>query len=204
MSAHSVLTIRLVGGHPALDLLNTVDLDRPPKDQDVLRCFRDDTFWAVRVGLLSSSDREFLLDMGERSPSRARQAHVELLHAREALRLVVRAEVDGAAVNPVAAKDFEQAVAAALAHRRFSIFGSPPGWRWLADDIDAVQHRAILGAADLLADPARRPITVCAGTDCDWFFLDTSRSGKRRWCSDAGCGTASRVRRLRRKRAAES
>ena len=203
MSAHSVLSIRLVGGHSALDLLNTVDLDRPSEDQDVLRCFRDDVAWAMRIGLMSSVDGEILLALGDRAPLRAKQAHVELLRAREALRAVVQAEVEGAAVDPVAAKDFEQAVAAALAHRRFSMSDAPRGWRWLADDIDAVQHRAILSAADLLADPARRPIRVCAGPDCDWLFLDTSRSGKRRWCSDAGCGTASRVRRLRRKRAAE-
>jgi predicted RNA-binding Zn ribbon-like protein len=202
MSAHSVLTIRLVGGHPALDLLNTVDPDRTGEDRDVLRSFRDDATWAMRVGVLPAADGQPLLELGGRSAMRAGQAHADLLIAREALRAIIRAEVESAPVDPLAADRFERAVAAALAYRRFSVAAAPFGWNWLASDLDTVQHRVILSAADLLADRARRAVSVCAGQDCDWYFLDTSKSGNRRWCSDAGCGTASRVRRLRHRRTA--
>lgn len=200
MSTHSVLTIRLVGGHPALDLLNTVDPDRHGEDRDVLRSFRDDATWAMRVGVLPAADGERLLELGRRSAIRTDQAHEDLLVAREALRVIIRAEVERTRVDPAAAGDFERAVAAALAYQRFSVAEAPFGWHWLPGDLDAVQHRVILSAADLLADTARRPVSVCAGPDCDWYFLDTSKSGSRRWCSDAGCGTASRVRRLRHRR----
>jgi predicted RNA-binding Zn ribbon-like protein len=203
MRAHSVQTIRLVGGHPALDLLNTVDLDRPPEDRDVLRSFQDDALWAVRVGVLSACDCEHLLDLAQRSRKLAQQAHADLLAARETLRAVLLAEGESASVDRPAADQFERAVAASLANRRFSVAEAPFGWAWLADDLNAVQHRVILSAADLLADTARRPIKICAGPDCDWFFLDTSKAGNRHWCSDAGCGTASRVRRLRQRRAAD-
>ena len=200
MSAHSVLTIRLVGGHPALDLLNTVDPDQPGEDQDVLRSFRDDATWAMRVGVLPAADGERLLELGGRAAMRAEQAHADLLVAREALRAIIRADVESNLVDPAAAGGFERALAAALANRRFSVAEAPFGWRWLPGDLDTVQHRVILSAADLLADTERRAVSVCAGPDCDWYFLDTSKSGNRRWCSDAGCGTASRVRRLRRRR----
>ena len=203
MDAHSVLTIRLVGGHPALDLLNTVDPDRIGDDRDVLRSFHDDVTWAMRIGILPRSDGERLFDLGKRSPMLAGQAHADLLEAREALRAIVRAEVESTPVDSAAAHPFERSVAAALAYRRFSVADAPFGWRWLPDDLDAVQHRVILSAADLFADTARRAVSVCAGPDCDWYFLDTSKSGNRRWCSDAGCGTASRVRNLRHRRAAE-
>ncbi len=134
---------------------------------------------------------------------RAEHAHAELLTLREALRAILRAEVENIPIGPVAASAFERAVAAAFACRNFSAAEAPFGWRWLPDDLAAVQHRVILSAADLLADTTRRPVSVCAGPDCDWYFLDTSKSGNRRWCSDAGCGTASRVRRLRHRRTAE-
>jgi predicted RNA-binding Zn ribbon-like protein len=203
MSVHSVLTIRLVGGHPALDLLNTVDLDRPCEDRDVLRSFRDDAMWAVRVGVLSERDRERLLQLAEQSEGPAQQAHADLLAVREALRAILLAQGESASVDWTAADHFERAVAAAIASRRFSVAEAPFGWGWLPDDLDAVQHRVVLSAADLLVDTARRPVKICEGPDCDWFFLDNSKSRNRRWCSDAGCGTASRVRRLRTRQAAE-
>lgn len=202
MAAHSVLTIRLVGGHPALDLLNTVDLDRQGDDKDVLRSFHDDAGWAVRVGILPTADADRLLTLGERFPRKADQAHAGLLAARESLRMIVRSEVEGTRLNPAAAEQFEQLVAAAAACRRFCVSQVPTGWRWLNDDLDTVQHRVMLAAADLLADQSRRRVSVCAGPDCDWYFLDASKSGNRRWCSDAGCGGASRVRRLRQRQSA--
>lgn len=203
MSAHSVLTIRLVGGHPALDLLNTVDPGRDGEDRDVLKSFGEGTAWAMRVGVLPAADGERLLELGRASSALADRAHADLLRAREALRAVIRAEVEGRRVDPATAHGVERAVAAALAHRRFSVAEAPFGWQWRPDDLDTVQHRVMLSAAELLANPARRAARVCAGPDCGWYFLDTSKAGNRRWCSDAGCGGAARVRRLRERRTAE-
>jgi predicted RNA-binding Zn ribbon-like protein len=31
-------------------------------------------------------------------------------------------------------------------------------------------------------------VKVCASTECQWAFLDTSRNRSRRWCSMSGCG----------------
>ncbi|MCV4932572.1 CGNR zinc finger domain-containing protein, partial [Escherichia coli] len=40
-------------------------------------------------------------------------------------------------------------------------------------------------------------IRECPGRNCGWLFLDTSRNGQRRWCSEAECGTPARVARHR-------
>ncbi|MBZ9993133.1 CGNR zinc finger domain-containing protein [Mesorhizobium sp. BH1-1-4] len=45
----------------------------------------------------------------------------------------------------------------------------------------------------------RRRVRECKGRQCGWLFLDTSRGGRRRWCSDETCGTRSRVTRFRAK-----
>jgi predicted RNA-binding Zn ribbon-like protein len=197
---HNVATIRLVGEHPALDLLNTVDTDRPNAEQDVLRSFKDDATWAVRLGLLSAPEGQHLIDLGQREPAAAERAHVALVQFREVFRAIIRNDVEGGKPPRSAATHFERTVVAALASRRFSLAEHSLGWTWAADDIDAVQHRIAFSAAELLTDTRRQRIRECAGPDCEWYFLDTSRSGNRRWCSDAGCGTADRVRRLRRRR----
>ncbi|WP_310218026.1 CGNR zinc finger domain-containing protein [Neorhizobium sp. 2083] len=37
----------------------------------------------------------------------------------------------------------------------------------------------------------------CTGDNCGWLFIDHSKSGRRRWCSDATCGSLARVKRFR-------
>jgi predicted RNA-binding Zn ribbon-like protein len=65
-------------------------------------------------------------------------------------------------------------------------------------------------AAALLASVAREAILLlgsergirlrqCEGEGCALLFLDTSRSGERRWCSMAGCGNKSKIAEFRRR-----
>ncbi|XAZ26152.1 CGNR zinc finger domain-containing protein (plasmid) [Sinorhizobium sp. B11] len=57
-------------------------------------------------------------------------------------------------------------------------------------------------AANLLTSRRdRRPIQACEGPNCGWLFLDHSRNGHRRWCSDRTCGSHARVRKFRAVRA---
>jgi len=42
-------------------------------------------------------------------------------------------------------------------------------------------------------------IRQCEGETCALLFLDTSRSGDRRWCSMAGCGNKAKVADFRRR-----
>ncbi|REE96730.1 CGNR zinc finger domain-containing protein [Thermomonospora umbrina] len=59
-------------------------------------------------------------------------------------------------------------------------------WRpaWLAT-------RAYL---DLLATAPPGRLRHCDGTGCVLWFLDTSRNGRRRWCSMAGCGNRAKAK----------
>lgn len=55
---------------------------------------------------------------------------------------------------------------------------------------------ALTEFADLRAAAAGR-IRRCEGHGCVLWFLDTTRSGSRRWCSMQSCGNRSKVRRHR-------
>ncbi|MFJ7331337.1 CGNR zinc finger domain-containing protein [Streptomyces cyaneofuscatus] len=60
-------------------------------------------------------------------------------------------------------------------------------------------------AVDLLTDPAARgALRRCAGGACHRLYLDTSRGGRRRWCSGEVCGNRERVARHRRRTASTS
>jgi predicted RNA-binding Zn ribbon-like protein len=48
------------------------------------------------------------------------------------------------------------------------------------------------------SDPGTR-LRRCEGESCALLFLDTSRSGERRWCSMSGCGNKSKIAEFRRR-----
>ncbi len=61
-------------------------------------------------------------------------------------------------------------------------------------------------AADLLVGGQLRRVQRCANPECGWLFLDTSKSGNRRWCSMSACGNRAKAHRhyQRQKGAANS
>jgi predicted RNA-binding Zn ribbon-like protein len=53
-------------------------------------------------------------------------------------------------------------------------------------------------AIALLSDPAQRArLRRCASPDCELLFYDSSRPGRRRWCSTERCGDRMRARAYR-------
>ncbi|HZG05495.1 MAG TPA: CGNR zinc finger domain-containing protein [Streptomyces sp.] len=58
-------------------------------------------------------------------------------------------------------------------------------------------------AVDLFGGPYAHRIRECASEDCYLVFVDTSRPGRRRWCSMERCGNRHKVRALRARREEE-
>jgi predicted RNA-binding Zn ribbon-like protein len=55
-------------------------------------------------------------------------------------------------------------------------------------------------AIGLLSGPLITRVRSCAGPDCTILFIDTSRPGKRRWCSMEACGNQAKSAGLRQQR----
>ncbi len=49
-------------------------------------------------------------------------------------------------------------------------------------------------AIDLFSSPLRERIRVCDAADCGLLLVDTSRPGRRRWCSMDWCGDRQKKR----------
>jgi predicted RNA-binding Zn ribbon-like protein len=58
-------------------------------------------------------------------------------------------------------------------------------------------------AVDLLTGPMSHRIRTCAGSNCALVYVDTSRPGRRRWCSMERCGNRHKVRTHRARLAEE-
>lgn len=203
----------LVGGHPALDLVNTVERGAPAaggKPADHLADPPALLRWARRVGLVDDTEARAVADSWERDPGSGRAALAAVRDAREALHVALLAAmgVDPAGDRADAALErLRDLWVAATAHSRLVL---DPGRAAAArltvgtEPTSLIADRAAVGAVELLRDADRARLRRCppdAG-GCGWVFLDRSRNGSRRWCRMADCGTTVKARRLTERRRA--
>lgn len=183
-------SLRLVGGRPCLDLVNTVSWrGDPSRREDHLGTGPDALTWLVRVGVVTEREAVRLRPDGD-------GVLRGLLAVRALLADFVDAAVDaGAPLGerpvPDALQDGVREAIGAAALRP-----GPAGQHWEIADADprAPGRRILLDAHELLRLPGAR-VGRCADSDCGWVFHDTGRRGARRWCSSADCGNRHRVRR---------
>ena len=136
----------------------------------------------------------------QRDAAGAERALRRALRLREALFRLFEAARHGDGPAPRDLRLFNAYLHSALRKRRLEARGGAAwNWSWTrgaGDTFDSVLWPIVLAAADLLTSPGRTQIGECAGEGCGWLFLDTSRTGRRRWCTMRGCGNRAKVRRF--------
>ena len=81
-------------------------------------------------------------------------------------------------------------------------------WVWdpRRDIQAAILGPITLSALTLLMNKDLLRTKRCAGQECGWLFLDTTKNNRRRWCEMRVCGNRAKVRaaRERQRRAGKS
>jgi DNA-binding SARP family transcriptional activator/predicted RNA-binding Zn ribbon-like protein len=173
-----------VGGHPALDFCNTYAGWGGPRrpGAEWLRGYATLATWVGYVDLVDDRTVTRLLGQARESPLDAASI------MDEARRL--RAQLYACLTGPDDIRAFDGVAAHARAASRVADFVRVDGGlgRWRVSGQAGLRlpvHAVALSAADLLADPRRHTVCVCANEDCGWLFLDDS--GRRRWCNLSTC-----------------
>lgn len=189
-----------VAGHPALDFVNTVDWRGDPRRrEDRLGDFPDLVRWARQAALVSAAEARVLGAAAGRDPRSAGRAIQRARRLREVLGRIFAARGGGRRPAVRDLRHFNAFLGAALRRRRLEPRGDRCDWGWVALDdrrLDAFLSPLVLAAADLLTSPRQARIRACAADGCGWLFLDTSRGGRRRWCSMQSCGNRAKARRF--------
>jgi predicted RNA-binding Zn ribbon-like protein len=77
--------------------------------------------------------------------------------------------------------------------------------KWIAErPVEASLATIARDAADLVSGPLAARVRECAAPDCALLFVDTSRPGRRRWCSMDACGNRIKTAAYRRRRSTGS
>jgi len=194
----ALATLEWVGGHAALDFVNTVSEWRGDEPgTEYLSSYDQLLEWNRMAGLLAPSQARRL---GRGHASANGRALRKALELRDALHRLFRALAESRTLPRVSLDRLNETLRETIRWRRLAMAGDGIVTAW---DFGDAPPAAILGpvawqAADLLERGDLDRLKQCPGNDgCGWVFLDTSRNGSRTWCSMKVCGNAAKVRRFR-------
>jgi predicted RNA-binding Zn ribbon-like protein len=172
------------GGHPALDLVATVTGRLKPVQRELLAEPVDLARWLVAAGFAGS-------------PLGATLADLECARKlREAIHAIVGTRLAGGEGAPA---DVAQVNAAAAGTPAIPQIGEDGRVR-LQGGVSALLATLAGEAALLLGGDQAVRIRRCEADGCAMLFLDTSRSGERRWCSMKRCGNKAKVAEFRKRK----
>jgi predicted RNA-binding Zn ribbon-like protein len=190
----------LLGGLLCLDFVNTVDPRHAADRTDFLPDYDALARWAGLAGAVPPGTVPDLQRAGTARPGPAQAVLGAAGELREHLYRVIRPLLDG---KPAAEPSLDALSAAvARAHEARCLVpgeGRSLAWSWHDPrQLDLPLLAVALSAADLVTSRAITRVRECPGADgCGWLFLDTSKSGTRRWCSMQVCGNRAKVHRYR-------
>ncbi len=192
----------LVGGALCLDFLNTVSWRGDPVDcGDRLTSFEEFAAWCSAAGAVDKDRADTLAGAGSAEPQRAAKTLADAIVLREALaRLFTHrshaASIEVATVNRILHE----------ASVRPTLRIDSTGFECTAGESTAPLrsplHRIAWSAVEVLTTGRLDQVRQCSDPRCGWFFLDRSKSGRRRWCDMKACGNRAKVRNFYRRRAA--
>jgi len=200
-------SLNLVGGHVALDLVNSLDPREGPEERiDYLFDYQAVARWAVRASVISNTRCEELLALAASSPRNARAVWRRVVRLREALFRVLRSLVrnEPPAPGDIAVIDAERRRAdrqTALLARRRHLDDSSAAFEIVISksaELDAPVRMLVRAAVELLteADPTRLRECPAEHGGCGWIVLDETRNRSRQWCDMRVCGTRAKAARL--------
>ncbi len=181
--------MRLDGGVLCLDFVNTVPSRLDGLNRDHLKDFHDLVYWARRAGIVDEAGFERLQKAGAANEKKAEAFFADALGVRELVYSIFRLishnkKVPQASINAfnkLTAKHFTYLQVAA------SNNGFEEQWNFGAEPFDAIIAPIVKTAYDLLISGRLDRVKECS--NCGWLFLDTTKNGRRRWCSMQDCGS---------------
>ena len=201
------------GGTLALDLLNTwhFNADQP---LDLLQSPEDLVIWLAAAGL---PDGAYCAELSSSPPNR-RILLDEALWLRRDILLIVQSLVAGELPPPYTVDALNRILTESGTSFRMDSLTIPPE----GDQEERMEGQlilnvhehisSVLGVLQPIALSAARIVTEanptrirqCASSNCMYWFLDTSKSGRRRWCSMSRCGNRAKVAKHYRQRSTPS
>jgi predicted RNA-binding Zn ribbon-like protein len=192
------LQFELIGGHPATNLVNTLDWRfRESGAEELLNDYSDLVLFVEQSGLVSSADARRLLRTVPETKGRRVLAMAQEL--REAAAAVLYSILDERSPPASAIQRLQECAREAKQYEELHWDGSKLEW--------AVPHSPAppefplcvlsLNTAEFVTSEKMSLLRQCGNAECRWLFIDTSKNHTRRWCDMKICGNRMKARRFK-------
>jgi predicted RNA-binding Zn ribbon-like protein len=188
--------VDLIAGSVCLDFVNTLD-DRPAEKQtELLNDYNDLARFAEQSGILTPAQTDALLDQAARSPDEAKSAFLRARRLREALFEIFSAFINHKTTPSNAMEILNRNLHDSALHSHLKQAKESYEWRFddLTSSFGGILWPITRAAAALLTSADVGLVRTCSSPTCQWFFLDTSKNHRRRWCDMTKCGNRAKVR----------
>jgi predicted RNA-binding Zn ribbon-like protein len=180
-----------------LDFVNSSGTHPHQAHNDFLTTYDHLIQWARFVGLISENDMIHLLDLARQYPLKAERTLEQAIELRETLYRILAAQAREASPDEADLLALIETLTAGLPQMRLAR-GANGWYEWTwsgeADDLARMLWPVAWDATELLKSDHLQYIRECAGENCNWLFLDTSRNHSRRWCDMKQCGNRAKAR----------
>jgi predicted RNA-binding Zn ribbon-like protein len=175
-----------------LDFANSRYWRGTDQPTETLATFEDVFTWMAAANALDAKTVEALKQNW--SPTDAEYA--ETIRLREALYRIFTAMAAHADPAPADIEIFNRQLTTAPARTQLVKHEGAYLWRAkLKPQLPDLLAPILWTAGDMLAEPRRDRVRLCANEKCVWLFLDDSKSGTRRWCDMKACGNRAKAHR---------
>jgi len=184
-----IATISLDGEALCLNFTNTVHHRKEEPLRDYLKNSLDLIAWAEKVELVDEKRGKRLEKVVTDNPKKARNFFVTAITLRELLFRMFFSITAGKKVGAPDLAEFNGFLKNDLAHLRLAPVDTryKESWDFADDSLQQITAPILKDAYELLLSDKLRRVKECP--NCGWLFLDTTKNGKRRWCSMKACGS---------------
>ncbi len=184
-----IASMSLDGETLCLNFINTVHNRRDEPLPDYLFNAADLVAWAEKAGLADEKVEKRLEKVILDNPGKARKFFTEAISLRELLYRMFFAVTVHKNISPADLAGFNIFLKDNFSHLK--VIRADPGykqsWNFPSDGFHQLTAPIVKDAYDLLLSDRLHKVKECP--NCGWLFLDTTKNGKRRWCSMKNCGS---------------
>jgi predicted RNA-binding Zn ribbon-like protein len=188
----------LIGGHSALDLVNTLDWRfRDSGTEELLNDYDDLVRFTRQCGLITAAESR-RLQHGV-SESQGIKIIAAVRELREAAAQHLYASLKGERAPATSMKTLNACLRNAREQQRLVWTDARLAWELprTASLPELLLWLLSLETLDLMTSDAMLRLRECGNPECRWLFLDTSKNHTRRWCDMKVCGNRMKARRFK-------
>jgi len=181
--------MRLDGGVLCLDFVNTIPDRVDGTNRDHLGSFNDLIYWARKAKAIDNNSFNALEKAGSINEKKTKDFFNEAINLRSLIYAIFKPLSSKQKINPHDLESLNK-----LTNKYFPFLeisaqkdGFTEQWNFEPGHFYSITGPIVKSSYELLLSDKLSRVKECP--NCGWLFLDSTKNGKRRWCSMQDCGS---------------